>query len=790
MTTRRLSWRLSILFVAFASALGAAPRPKADPAVKSRRRIHAHRLEGPIELDGRVVEPAWGRIEPATDFVQQMPAEGEISTERTEVRIAYDEDNLYFGVICFDSDPSKILVSQNKRDGDMIESDSFQILLDTFGDGQNAFVFGTNPRGIEFDGQVTKAGQSGGGSVPTRGQPSSSSGVGAIPGGSTSRSSVRGPTGRSNSSSFNVLWDGVWQVRTQITERGWEAEFAIPFKTLRFARGSNGAPRSPDQNHSLAKYASRPWGVNFMRNLRRRNEQAYWSPISRAHDLYRVSLAGQLVDLQPRLHRSARFTPYALGGVRQDFTTGADSTSGVHRVGGDLKYTLTSSLTLDGTYNTDFAQVEVDEEQINLTRFNLFYPEKRPFFLENSGIFEFGTPREVEVFFSRRIGISSAGAEIPLHGGARVTGKLGRFSIGLLDMETKSVDPIPGNNFAVGRVRREFGRRSAVGGILVARNARGHLAGESDRNATYGVDATLGFGEKVTVFSYLARSSTPGRNGRDHAGRFELEYLSRKIEGRAGYTQVGEDFNPEVGFLKRSGYRKAEYGLWWNPRPKWGPVRRLNPHVTGEQYLGFDGDRQSGTAHHDFRVEFKDGSEISIARNYYFERPLKTFTPFAGVSFAPGPYRFSEWAMVYTSNQSATAFWSGSLAVGPFYSGRLRTSALSGGVRRGSNFLVSFRYVRNDIDLGARSVASNLAGLRVNYSLSPKSYVQSLVQYNNQVHQLSGNFRFAYLLTSSTGLFVVYNTHFDMLDRTFGEEFQRRTLDRVFLVKFSYLFGI
>jgi hypothetical protein len=768
------------VLLAFASGLPAAPRSGphppsgANPPSKSRRRVHATRLEEPIELDGRVVEAAWSRVEPAADFVQQMPDEGKAATERTAVRIAYDDTPLYFGVICYDSEPSKILVSQNKRDGDMVESDSFTIVLDTFNDGQNGFVFGTNPRGIEFDGQVTKGGQSGGGTVPSRGNPPSSSGVGSLPGGSTSRSSVRSATGRSNASSFNLLWDGVWQVRSSITERGWEAEFAIPFKTLRFARGSGG------------------WGVNFMRNLRRRNEQSYWSPISRAHDLYRVSLAGQIEGLEPRLHRSARITPYVLGGVRQDYTTAGDPTDGVHRGGVDLKYTLTSSLTLDATYNTDFAQVEVDEEQVNLTRFNLFYPEKRPFFLENSGIFEFGTPREVELFFSRRIGISSSGTEIPIHGGARVTGKVGRFSLGLLDMETQSIhdDGIAGNNFSVGRVRREFGRRSAVGGIMVARTATGTLARDGDRNATYGVDATIGFGEKFTLFSYLARSSTPGRAGRDHAGRFELEYLSRVVEARGGYTEVGEDFNPEVGFLKRAGYRKAEYGIWWNPRPKWGPVRRLNPHVTGEQYLDFDGTHQSGTAHQDFRVEFKDGSDMSFARNYYFDRPQKTFTPFAGVSFAPGPYSFSEWSLTYTSNQSAPAFWSGNLATGSFYSGRLRTSALSGGVRYGSNFLVSFRYVRNDIDLGARSVTSNLAGLRVNYSFSPKSYVQSLVQYNNQVHQLSGNFRFAYLLTSSTGLFIVYNTHFDMLDRSFGEDFIRRTLDRVVLVKFSYLFGL
>ncbi len=754
----------------FHLAIQAAPRPQAP---KSRRRLHAYRLEQPVELDGLVKEDFWARMEPATDFVQQMPQEGQPSSERTEVRVAFDNKTLYFAVICFDREPDRILVTQNKRDGDLIDCDSFQILLDTFNDGQNGFVFGTNPRGIEYDGQVTKGGQSGGssfpapGSIPSSAQPTATSG-------SASTRATRGPTGssRSGSSSFNINWDGVWQVRAQITARGWEAEFAIPFKTLRF---------NP---------AGQTWGVNFQRNIRRHNEQAHWSPIPRAFDVYRVSLAGQVEGIEPTLHRSTQFIPYVLGGVSQNFLDRSDPTKGVHKGGLDVKYTLSSSLALDITVKPDFAQVEVDEEQVNLTQFNLFFPEKRPFFLENAGLFEFGAPRDVEIFFSRQIGIDPSGVEVPVLAGARVTGKIQKFSVGLLDMQTESVNRlIPANNFSVARIRREFGHRSAFGGIFVGKVATGDLAAERHHNETIGFDANLGFGERLTLYSYIAKSHTTGKTGRTHAGRALLEYNSGLIEARAGYAEVGEDFNPEAGFLRRAGYRKPEWGFYYYSRPKWGPIRRLIPHITGEQFFDFSGNRFSGVSHNDFRIEFHDGSEISLAKNFYFDRLDKPFKPFPGVVIPPGRYPHAEWSLACRTNSSAPLFLGGSWATGGYYDGTLTSYSLSGGVRNGSNFLASFRWLRNGGEVASGRFLSTLAQLRLDYSFTAKSYIQTLIQFNNQNHQISGNFRFAYLLTSSAGLFVVYNTHLDTLWRGV-DDFHRRTMDRALLVKFSYLFRL
>ena len=352
-----------------------------------------------------MTESLWDGLDKATDFIQQNPDEGEVSAEKTEVRIGFDDHNLYIGIICFDSQPENIVVTQNRRDAQLDDTDSVLILLDTFNDDQNAFIFGTSPTGIEFDAQVSKAGQRRGGS----GGPARAGGRGG-----------RGGAQRGGAAAFNLNWDAVWSVRSQITQRGWESEIIIPFRTLRYKPG-----------------ADQVWGLNIQRNLRRRNELSFWSPISRAFRFTQVSMAGSLSGLETRTLRNLKLLPYVLGGFSQDYQRTEDPSKLERDAGLDVKYSLTSSLTLDATFNTDFAQVEVDDEQVNLTRFDLFFPEKRPFFLENSGFFEFGSPREVEIFFSRRIGLDEDRNPVPINAGARLSGKSGPYQIGLLNMQTR-----------------------------------------------------------------------------------------------------------------------------------------------------------------------------------------------------------------------------------------------------------------------------------------------------------------------------------------------------------------
>ena len=416
-----------------ASLLLAAPlvAQTPDQTAPPRPIAHAVRVEvGPV-LDGHLDDEAWARATVLSGFVQHEPFDGRPATERTEVRIVFDREAIYIGARLYDRDPSGIVHGEVRRDVDLKEQDAFLIILDTYQDRQNGFVFGTTPAGIEHDGQITKEGEGG------FGGPSS-----------TPRS---GQTGAPN-----LNWDGTWKVATSVDSAGWTAEFRIPFETLRYAGGK-----------------IQEWGLNLARYIRRNSEEDFWSPIPRQYSLFRVSQAGTLSQIEPPARRIALVTPYALGSLHRDFANDTRTDLSA-RFGGDAKLGVTQSLTADLTYHTDFAQVEVDEQQINLTRFNLFFPEKRPFFLENAGTFAVGTPQSVELFFSRRIGIADDGREVPLLGGGRLTGKAAGLSLGVLDIQSERVDVagaslIPANNYSVARVLKELPHRSQVGAIAVSR---------------------------------------------------------------------------------------------------------------------------------------------------------------------------------------------------------------------------------------------------------------------------------------------------------------------------------
>lgn len=745
--------------------------PSSHPALASPqesvplpRQVKAYKLDAAPVLDGRV-DDTWMAFEPATDFIQQLPLEGRPASEATEVRIGYTKDTLYFAVICYDSEPTAIRSTQGRRDGALEQTDAFQILMDTYNDDQNGYIFATTAAGIEYDAQIVHGGQSRQVGGPPRAGQGGGSGMGGAQAGGIS--------------SFNLNWDGVWKVKTRITERGWEAEFAIPFRTLRFDSGQD-----------------QVWGVNFMRNLRRKNEQSFWSPVPRAFDLQRVSLAGEMRGLAADFRRNLQIVPYILGGIQQDFTQDPALKRYRPEVGMDVKYTLSSSLTLDLTVNTDFAQVEVDEEQVNLTRFDLFFPEKRPFFLENSGYFTVGTPQEVELFFSRRIGIDASGFQVPIVGGARLSGKHGRFNVGLLNMQTEAVEGVaPANNFTVARLAREFGRRSSVGLIALNKSPTGSLANLYHSNQTYGFDANIGIGDHLTLFNYAAKTQTAGRDGRDHAASSSFLYDSDLLRLEGGYTEVGEDFNPEAGFVRRVGYRRPNYGVFVSPRPKNSRIiRRFWPHHHWEGYYRFNGRQESGFRHSDFRVDFQNGSSAGLAFNESFEQLFRPFEIHPGVVLPVGEYPFNTWSLYANSDQSARIYATGNYAWGDFYSGKIRTVSLGGGLRSGYKYLVSARYIRNDVELPMGDFTTDLAILQFTYSFTPKSYLQSLIQYNSASHQFGVNIRLAMIRIANTGLFVVYNSRFDTLGADSHEAAgtlpvpYRRTLNRALLAKFTYLF--
>lgn len=718
--------------------------------------IGAARVEQAPEINGLVDEALWDAIAPATGFIQQNPDEGALSTERTEVRIAFDDSNLYFGIICFDREPENIVVTQNRRDGSLIDTDSIQILIDSYNDGQNAFVFGTSPTGIEFDAQVTKAGQTRG----SAGGPARAGGAGG------------GGAQRAGAAAFNLNWDAAWKVRSQVTERGWESEIAIPFRTLRYRPGT-------DQT----------WGLNISRNIRRRNELSFWSPVSRAFEFTQIEIAGKLHGIEARSHRNLKLLPYVISGFSQDFRLDEGRTERKFNGGLDLKYSLTPGLTLDGTINTDFAQVEVDDVQINLTRFDLFFPEKRPFFLENSGFFEFGTPREVEIFFSRRIGLDENRQQVPIDAGARMSGKMGKYQVGLLNMQTRDVEGrAPANNYAVGRVSRELPNRSSIGVIAVNRQTAGSFEGPRGYNRTFGADANIGIGKFGNWFNYVAGTQSPGLEGSSHAysSRFDYDDATHRVS--VSYLEVGENFNPEVGFVRRVRFRNPSASYRYTYYPKKGAWRTIEPHAFIQNWytLGTN-EKESGFEHYHFDSRLQNGGRLGLAYNRNFELLRRPFAVFPGIKVPEGAYQFGETIANFQSDPSAVAFGGGSVAKGNFYSGDITAFSLTGGVRKGQNLTWTLTWARNMIDLPVGAFNTDLASLRFNWSISTKSYFQTLSQYSNRTNQMSHNLRLGLLSTSATGLFVVYNTGMLMRDYIDPHSVERRLETHAFFIKFNYL---
>ncbi|MEM1180985.1 MAG: DUF5916 domain-containing protein [Acidobacteriota bacterium] len=676
------------------------------------------------DLDGDVLnDPAWRGLDAATGFVQNTPDEGEPATEKTEVFIGFDAETLYVGVVCFDRDPSSIIISDSRRDASLLETDSFQVLFDTFGDQQTGFIFGTNPAGLQYDGQTSGDG-----------------------------------------GDFNLNWDGAFEVEAKVFDGGWSAEFAIPFRTLRFPNG---------EQH---------WGLNFQRNIRRRNERAYWAELPRQFELDRVSMAGRLEGLEVPRQRLLQVTPYVLAAAEEGRPDDPDRDEDVE-FGFDLKYGLTPSLTLDATYNTDFAQVEADVQQVNLDRFNLFFPEKRPFFLENAGSFSVGVPEEVELFFSRRIGLGAGGANIPIDGGLRLTGKAGRTNVGLLYMSTDDLDGLDGagNDFAVIRVSQDLGDRSSVGFIATGREGRG---GDDDYGRTYGVDGRWGITQELEVLGFAARTDTPGMHDDDRAFRIGGRWDSELITGRLNYTEVGEGFNPEIGFLARRGFRKGDGFILWRHRPKdlWG-LQEMRPHISYRGFWDFDGFQQTGFLHIDNHWEWKNGHEIHTGVNFTREGVKTPFEIFPGVVVPPGSYDHSEIQFVAFTNRGAAVGAEVRLFAGGFFGGDRVAVTPTFRFRVGERFNAELVWAHNDIDLPGGAFTTNLGRLRIAYSFSPEVFLEALLQYNDRQDRWSTNLRFGWRQDSSTGFFVVYNENQEIGAGVI--EPQRRLI-----VKFSRLFDL
>jgi hypothetical protein len=714
-------------------------------------------------IDGRVDDAVWDTVEPWSTFTQQDPRMGEPATEKTDVRLLFSQTHVYVSFVCHDGDPSKIIMSQARRDASLAETDSVILIFDTFNDNQNAFVFGTNPLGIEYDGQVAREGQT--------------SGI-QFAGGAAG-------TQRGGISAFNPNWDGDWTVRAQVTQRGWEAEMAIPLKTLRYPTGEN-----------------MTWGFNVLRNIRHKNEQVFLAEIPRGFDIYRISLAAKVPGLSMPNRRDVKFIPYALGSANKDYTRAGAPVDDKLEVGGDLKWGIRPNLTLDATVNTDFAQVEADEEQVNLTRFDLFFPEKRPFFLENASTFQFGQPQAIDLFFSRRIGLSGAASSlqpIDIIAGTRLSGKVaGNWNVGFLNVQTNDAQNLagvttsPDSNFSVARVQKEIGR-SSYGAIFSSNVDKTTF---NQWNRAYGVDANWQASPGQRVSAFIARTDSPNAPGgastgttSDYSWRAFYEFRNPVWQISGGYSQVGENFNPEVGFLPRRGFRRPEFRAFYQPqpkRPKW--IRRYAPHVSYNAYYGFDDKLQTSALHfHPFEVQPMQGGRFGVFFDRNADSPIAPFTVYnkdgKRVTIPVGTYDWWQTAFEYFHNPSAPVTATARYRIGNYYNGDFKALELTSDYRFTARITASLGYTRQDIRLPYGNFVTNLIPFKTQIAFTNLASLSVLAQYNSQTGQYSTNARLALLNRSGTGLFLVFNDRRDNLQSTSYD-----TVGRSFVVKYTRLF--
>ncbi|MFK5972014.1 MAG: DUF5916 domain-containing protein [Flavobacteriaceae bacterium] len=688
------------------------------------------------EIDGNVLnDDVWQQIEPFGNLSQFQPNYGQTASEKTEIRIAYTAETFYVAVVCYDSRPNELVVSSARRDANLDNTDAFIFILDTYKDNQNGFVFGTNSLGVEYDAQVDNEGQFNFNANLQQG--------GAVGG-------------------FNLNWDGSWKVKTEVGPYGWSAEFAIPLRTLRFQGGKD-------------------WGVNFRRNIRKTNEVVYWASLPIGFNLNRLSLAGNLTGLDLKSPGNLKVIPYILGQVSNNFEQAGSKAKYAAELGGDIKYSITPSLTLDMTYNTDFAQVEVDQQQVNLDRFNLFFPEKRSFFLENAGLFSVGSPGEVDLFFSRRIGIGDDGNLVPIIGGARLSGKLNQTNVGLLTMFTDDVKEvgIEKNNFTVARVNHEFKGRSAIGAILVNREG---IGAEDDFNRTIAIDGKLGLGKKARMFGFYAKTSSVDEAENEHAFKFQTDYKWNNWLINGGYTEVGKGFNPEVGFLRRSGFRKAEGLVLYHFRPKNenSKILELRPHVSYRGYWDFDGFLETSFLHIDNHWEFKNGMEFHTGMNVTTEGLLEEFEISDGIWVQPGVYNHLESQQIFFTNMSKPISFSLRSVMGGSFGGSRYLNSGTLRLRFGDKFNTSFTYMYNKFNLPMGKFSANVFISQLSYSFKPNLYVQGLIQNNTVEKAWAYNFRLGWLQEANTGLFVVYNHNLR----------DGNPLNNSFLIKYTRMFDL
>lgn len=729
---------------AVATGLPAGLAPPVAPAVMSRDErgrvvVRAVRIQRPPSIDGRLDEEIYTTIQAVDGFVQQVPREGQPATERTEAWILFDDTNFYFSARCYDSQPERITANELRRDSSNIFNggDSMTLVLDTLFDQRNGFLFQTNPLGAVREQQISDG-------------------------------------------QYIESWNTIWQVKATRFSGGWSLEMMIPFKSLRYREAG---PQT--------------WGINFRRVIRHKNEYAGLTLIPAAFGpsgLGQMQMAAPLVGLvTPARSRNVELKPYVVSSATTDATAPVPFANKVTgNLGGDFKYGLTRSLITDVTVNTDFAQIEEDVQQVNLTRFNVLFPEKRDFFLEGQGIYAFGgrsvagrgsgdTDDVPVMFFSRQIGLS-AGQMVPVLGGGRITGKAGRWDIAGLNIQTgeKEAARAVSTNFSSLRIRRDILRRSNVGMIATLRNPAGP---GQQATATYGGDFSIRFSPNTTALGYFARADNARTFETANSYRASFEYAGDRYGLGVERLLVGRGFDPSLGYTRRTDFRRDVASLRFSPRlrnNRW--MRKLTWQGSWAYYTDAGVTQvQNRALEGSFGIEFHSGDQAFVSVTDEYELLPQDFTIAPGVRVPQGGYSADTFRASYTFANQRRFAGRFATAVGDFYDGTRREASYSGRVAVVPQFAMEPGISLSWVEIPYGDFAARLLTNRFTYTPTARLQVSSLVQFNLDANTQSASVRMRWEYIIGSELFVVYSDGRDVSGRP------NRLLNRSFAVKITRL---
>ncbi len=706
-------YKICLLLCLFVYLLILTPRIGSAAPSSNEYQAGAHRTFASIEIDGDFNEPDWQKAKPVGQFRQVEPDAGEPMTLPTEVRILYDQENIYFGFTCFDSDISKLVANDMRRDArELHENDYVFLILDPYNDKRSGVAFRVNALGAVQDSAITNSGDS-----------------------------------------FNRNWDAVVDCQSRIHSDRWTSEISIPFGQLRFKESE-----------------AMTWGLNLSRGIRRTNEEGTWAPVPASYGgraKYRTAYMGSLVGLEGiKPKRQIELLPYVLPGLSR---TEADGTDGGVEMGLDLKYGVTTNLIADLTYNTDFAQVEADEEQVNLTRYSLFFPEKRPFFLEGAGLFEFGVPRPsfrrpppFLLFYSRRIGIEDE-HPIPIIGGGKLTGKMGPYGVGLLNVYTDEfhdkTDPdvdVQRTNYSVLRLTRDLFSGSRVGLLSINKQ-------DSDNyNRAGGFDFSYRPVDKLEIRGLWARTW----DSEEDVGQRDARYIGSYWQGNlfrfsGAYTDIGDNFNPEVGYVRHQASRRVRSQTLYTPRPRKFGIREMRVGPEVDYILTQENELETLDITLGGRIELNNGERITLEAKRTQEHLDEDFDIYDDVIIPDGQYDFNSFRVMVETDESKMFAGQFGVDVGDFFDGTRRGFDIDAKFKPNGRFVVESQYQFDRVELPTGSFNANVLASRAVYSFSTRLFAKLFAQWNSADDVISTNFLINYIYRPGSDFYLVFNQIYD-----------------------------